>query len=238
MRYFVRLLLIVHLFLIVLTRLTAQNNAIHIQQTGNVGIGTATPEEKLQVDGNIKVNGGIMDQTGLIMPAGAILPFSGSVPPPGWVFCNGNAYSKTGDQKALFAVIGTMYGSDGDKFRVPDLRGTFIMGAMPGDSNDSLSRRGSADLHNHTVSLQSKTAGTANSVNHSHKFPSNWYNRSLADGKYNGIDIHSGNIQTHTTQDAGSHSHQVTVVFPDTLSGNSTGKNRPQWAALNYIIKY
>lgn len=238
MMHFLRLFVIVYMFGAFLNQLAAQTNTITIQPGGNVGIGTSTPAEKLQVNGNVKVNGGITDQTGLIMPAGIIMPFSGSVPPAGWLLCNGAAYSKTGEQKDLFAVIGSMYGDSAGNFKVPDLRGAFIMGAMQGSNTDSLGRSGGPDTHTHTAVFPVKKITTDTVGTHTHKFPANWYNREYKDGSYNGIDIHSGDVKTHTTQGDGVHKHEVEVEFPKTVTGSSAGKNRPQWAAMNYIIKY
>jgi Phage Tail Collar Domain len=55
------------------------------------------------------------------VPTGMIAPFAGSVPPQGWILCNGEAVDKT-EYPELFAVIGTVYddrNSDPHKFGVP-----------------------------------------------------------------------------------------------------------------------
>jgi microcystin-dependent protein len=217
----------------------AQTDAIKIIANGNVGIGTENPTEKLQVEGNLKVNGRVMDKTGLLMPAGAIVPFAGSVAPPGWLLCNGASYSKTGDQKDLFAVIGVMYGTDGnDTFKVPDMQGSFVMGALPNKPADSLGKSGNADVHNHSVNPPAATFNTTTAGKHTHKFPGNWYKRNLDNGGYSGIDTGGSDVKNQTTQEAGDHAHQVNVELPGFTSGASSGKNRPKWIALNYIIKY
>ncbi|KAA2239603.1 tail fiber protein [Chitinophaga agrisoli] len=217
-------------------------NALNILPNGNVGIGVDQPSEKLEVQGTLKVNGRIMDKTGPVMPAGAILQYAGSVAPAGWLLCDGTSYAKTGDQKDLFAVIGVMYGSDGnDKFRVPDLRGTFIMGADPRDASESVAKQGNPDVHNHTAKPPVITPTTMEAGSHNHKMPSAWYDRSLPSSgfdKINGIDRGSPSVSDQTTQNAGAHTHQVTVDIPQFTTGNSSGKNRPKWIALNYIIKY
>ena len=60
------------------------------------------------------------------MPTGAVIPYAGSAAPTGWLLCDGGSsgISRT-TYAALFAVIGTTYGSgDGSTtFNVPDLRG-------------------------------------------------------------------------------------------------------------------
>jgi|11_taG_2_1085331.scaffolds.fasta_scaffold66883_1 microcystin-dependent protein len=64
-----------------------------------------------------------------IMPTGSIIPFAGTgTPPAGWLFCDGGAQFRT-DEPALFAAIGTAYGSGtSTQFNVPDLRGRVVAG--------------------------------------------------------------------------------------------------------------
>jgi microcystin-dependent protein len=62
-------------------------------------------------------------------PAGVIMLFAGSVPPAGWLSCDGRAMSRTSYAR-LFAAIGTAYGAgDGSTtFNLPDFRGMFPRG--------------------------------------------------------------------------------------------------------------
>lgn len=62
-------------------------------------------------------------------PAGIITTFAGSVPPAGWLPCDGSAVSRT-DYATLFAVVGTTYGAgDGSTtFNLPDLSGRVVIG--------------------------------------------------------------------------------------------------------------
>jgi microcystin-dependent protein len=54
---------------------------------------------------------------------GEIRIFAGNFPPNGWLFCDGQTLSIS-DNDALFALIGTTYGGDGEStFNLPDLRG-------------------------------------------------------------------------------------------------------------------
>jgi microcystin-dependent protein len=67
------------------------------------------------------------------IPPGAIMPYATplvSTPPTGWLYCNGQAVSRT-TYGALFSLIGTNYGAgDGSTtFNVPDLRGRTVFGA-------------------------------------------------------------------------------------------------------------
>lgn len=54
---------------------------------------------------------------------GEIRLFAGNFPPLGWAFCNG-ALLSIAQNDALFALLGTTYGGDGQStFALPDLRG-------------------------------------------------------------------------------------------------------------------
>lgn len=66
----------------------------------------------------------------IFMPPGAILPYCGYTPPTGFLFCYGQAISRT-TYADLFAAIATGYGTgDGSTtFNVPDLRGRVIAAA-------------------------------------------------------------------------------------------------------------
>jgi microcystin-dependent protein len=55
--------------------------------------------------------------------SGEIRMFGGNFPPNGWAFCNGQLMPIS-ENDALFALIGTTYGGDGEStFALPDLQG-------------------------------------------------------------------------------------------------------------------
>lgn len=74
------------------------------------------------------ISSGIGSTVGAL-PAGSVIPFAGSSAPANWLLCAGQAVSRT-DYGALFAVIGTTYGSGNGSttFNVPDLRGRAVAG--------------------------------------------------------------------------------------------------------------
>ena len=105
--------------------------------------------------------------------------FAGNFAPRSWAFCNGQLLS-IADHSALFALIGTIYGGDGQTtFALPDLRGRMAVhaGQGPGLSNIVLGQTGgnetitilSSQIPVHTHGLvnltgapaASATAGTA-----------------------------------------------------------------------------
>jgi microcystin-dependent protein len=54
---------------------------------------------------------------------GEIRMFAGNFAPDGWALCDGRAMD-IADNEALYTLIGTTYGGDGDRsFLLPDLRG-------------------------------------------------------------------------------------------------------------------
>lgn len=85
---------------------------------------------------NAKIAAGAIDYSKLdaylqsaIIPTGMITPYAGQAAPNGWLFCYGQAVSRT-TFSMLFSVIGTIYGAgDGSStFNLPDIRGRTIAG--------------------------------------------------------------------------------------------------------------
>jgi len=128
-----------------------QNNDVKmcIDTSGNVGIGTRTPSSKLDVNGSLEctsltVNGFAVTA----VPVGTIVMWATTSLPSGWIKCDGDWWG-TGTYPALFAVLGTAYGTNGaNTFRVPNLGGRFplgyggsytSMGATGGSSTTSIS---------------------------------------------------------------------------------------------------
>ena len=77
---------------------------------------------------------GLVDSTMLPAPSiamtGEIKIWSTAAAPTGWLLCNGSSLLRAGTYAALFAVIGTTYGSiDGSHFTLPDLRNNFVVGS-------------------------------------------------------------------------------------------------------------
>ncbi len=62
-----------------------------------------------------------------MFPIGGIIPWPTDVAPANFLPCEGGYYSTT-TYAALYAVLGTRYGSGSGAFRVPDYRGYFLRG--------------------------------------------------------------------------------------------------------------
>lgn len=106
---------------------------------------------------------------------GQVKIFAGNFPPQGWVFCDGSLLPIS-ENEALFTIIGTTYGGDGQTtFAVPDFRGRIVTGANnsqgPGLSNVQLGQMYGTETntmtvnqmptHNHGIACVS-TAGVSN----------------------------------------------------------------------------
>lgn len=104
--------------------------------------------------------------TPFFVPTGIIFDYAGTTEPTGYLFCYGQAISRT-TYSALFAVIGTTYGNgDGaTTFNLPDLRGRAVAGkddmggtsanrltGQPGGVNgDNLGAAGGTETHSLTT---------------------------------------------------------------------------------------
>ena len=93
---------------------------------------------------------------------GEIRMFAGNFPPNGWAFCDGQLMPIS-ENDALFTLIGTMYGGDGQEtFGLPNLQSripihngtgpdgvTYIQGELAGVESVTLSTQ-QIPVHNHT----------------------------------------------------------------------------------------
>jgi microcystin-dependent protein len=142
---------------------------------GNVAVsGALAVTSNATVGGDLAVTGSITQGGGSIFPAGIIWEYGGSAAPTGWLLCDGSAISRT-TYSALFAVLGTAYGSgDGSTtFNLPDKRGkfgvgvdgTYTRGSTGGAASGTTSTAGS---HDHTGLAGSTTLTIAQMPTHSH----------------------------------------------------------------------
>jgi microcystin-dependent protein len=105
---------------------------------------------------------------------GEIRMFGGSFAPAGWAFCSGQAMPIS-ENDALFTLIGTTYGGDGQEtFNLPDLQGRvpIHMGQGPGLQSYQIGEAAGVEsvtlttqqipAHNHAF-VASTSPGTSNS---------------------------------------------------------------------------
>ncbi len=103
---------------------------------------------------------------------GEIRMFGGNFAPVGWMFCNGQILG-IAEYEALYALIGTTYGGDGQStFALPDLRGripihqspSYALGSAAGVESVTLTI-GQLPAHGHTLSGSAAESETANPQN-------------------------------------------------------------------------
>ena len=170
------------------------------------------------------------------VPTGSVFCIAVASVPSNYLECNGASVSRT-TYSALFAVIGTAYGSaSGTTFNLPDLRGEFIRGFDHGKGTDSgrsiaSSQADQMEQHNHSVSASSSVSDPG----HGHTI--NYTNSDHQDGESN----ESGDGGTAGTHNVNSNTTGISVSVSITESnrggtGNSS-ENRPRNIAMMYVIK-
>jgi hypothetical protein len=184
-------------------------DAMFIDEKGNVGIGTQQPEEKLHVAGKVKALG--FEGDGAV-PKGVIVMWSGEVDqiPDGWALCDGT-------------------------HETPDLRSRFIVGAGTGEGNSYAPRASGEPDKLPPVSVATQPAGEHQHKFPANYYARDFLCGVAALGKSwcTGIDTRGAYQKEQPTQAAGNHSHRVVIDFSEANSG----ENRPRWYALCFIMK-
>jgi microcystin-dependent protein len=160
------------------------------------------------------------------VPVASVIPYAGTSAPTGWLLCFGQAISRA-TYAALFAVVGTTYGSgDGSTtFNLPDLRGRVVageddMGGTSANRLTGLSGGVDGDILGAAGGAETHTLTTAELASHSHPA---FYTSDTGGGATGviGTSIQSANYTANTAS-----------------SGSSTAHNNVQPTfILNYIIK-
>lgn len=92
----------------------------------------------------------IKGDTALYLPVGTIIPWSKASVPSGFLYCDGQAVSRT-TYADLFAVIGTIFGNpDASNFNLPDFQDRSAIGAS---NNRSFASKNSAALADQTPNI-------------------------------------------------------------------------------------
>jgi microcystin-dependent protein len=143
---------------------------------------------------------------------GLVSAFAMSVPPDGWLECNGAAVSRSAYSE-LFNAIGTTFGAGNGSttFNIPDLRGEFIRGWDHGVGRDPGRSFGSYQAD---------------------EFKTHQHSMKVISGTYSGA---GGSYYDRFTVSGNQLAHYVAARDPDTPGGS---ENRPRNRALLYCIKY
>jgi len=173
------------------------------------------------------------------IPTATIIPWSDTSVPSGFLDCDGAAVSRS-TYAALFAIIGTTYGSgDGSTtFNVPNLEDNVPVGRSPGKALASTGGSNTASI-THTGNVSGSTGNatlsTAQLASHSHpqggtSGPQTMTSPAPKIGP-NRLYVPDN---TGSTGSGGAHSHNMSANF----AGNTSNPSILQpYLTVNYIIK-
>ena len=218
-----------------------------------LGIGDTTPSYALDVAGDVNATGDVrIAGVSIATPAGVIQQFAGASAPTGYLLCQGQAVSRTGTYAALFAVIGTTYGTgDGTTtFNVPNLMGKIPVGYDSTQTEfNTRGKTGGAKTHtltvaempSHTHSVDPASVSTSTAGAHTHTFD-DYYNPTTLSDDANQRTVGGSTSYRNdvSTASAGDHAHTVDIPSTtSTSSGSGSAHNNLQpYIVVNYIIKY
>ena len=156
------------------------------------------------------------------IPAGLVSMWPSDTIPAGWLLCDGTGYA-TATYPALFAAIGTTYGSSGG-FQFQDMRTrvpyyTGILNATGGTS---------------TVTL---TAAQSGMVAHSHVYVDFWQ-----DSQYTNVTDDAGGVsgirnEGTTLNEVSSHLIISGTTYASGISASAAHTNLQPYLLINFIIK-
>ena len=171
------------------------------------------------------------------------MPYAGATEPTGWLFCYGQAVSRT-TYAALFAAISTTYGSGNGSttFNLPDLRGRVVAGQddMGGVSADRLTNQTgglNGDTLGATGGAETHTLTEAQMPLHGHPFRAAYISQSTASSTITGgFMTNTGSASTeaaYTGTPSNTQGQQIGGA-----GGGAAHNNVQPTIIMNYIIKY
>ena len=174
------------------------------------------------------------------VPSGAVFCIAVATVPSDYLECNGAAVSRT-VYAALFAVIGTAYGSGNGSstFNVPDLRGEFVRGWDHGKGSDSgrsvaSDQTDQMEQHAHGVVAAASVSdpGHVHNVRVGTRGGGGGGNVSDRDSEQPGLFV-SNQIQSSST----GISVAVNITESNRGGTGNSSENRPRNVAMMYVIK-
>lgn len=165
--------------------------------------------------------GGLIDQ---VPKSGDLKPIAGATVREGWLLCDGASYL-IADYAGLYAEIGTTWGSDGPgTFRVPNLKGNFLIGA---DGSHALGATGGALSRTIAKANLPAYALTVTDPGHTHVVVDPSHTHVVTDPGHTHVVTDPGH--THAITDPGHHhtggSTATTTNTAGAAAGTSTAAN-------------
>lgn len=149
---------------------------------------------------------------------GEIRVFSGNFAPSGWMFCNG-ALLPISEYDALFNLIGTTYGGDGQStFALPNLQSRWPVHVGPGFTQGQIGGTETVTLTASQIpnhSHQAMAASTATSADPTGAVPAQWSDAEYSTASAGGTLLGNGIGQT---------------------GGSQPHDNLPPYLVVNFII--
>jgi microcystin-dependent protein len=197
-------------------------------QTFSVGQ-VLTAAQVQQIEDNIRDHEHGQDGVNDSLAPGFVMAYAGSTEPDGWIFCYGQAISRT-TFADLFGVTSTQYGvGDGSTtFNVPDLRGRVIAGRddMGGAAANRLTNAGSGvtgTTLGNAGGAETVTLATSAIPAHAHDETGN--------------SIGGGSSAQVNRRSDGNGTSQTTIDNTGNTGGGGAHNNVQPTIILNYVIK-
>lgn len=168
----------------------------------------------------------LLEQYGFALPgAGEIRMYGGMTAPAGWLLCEGQSLIRA-DHPALFAVLGTTYGSaSGTTFSIPDLRGRTPVGV-----DGSAGRLSGSDALGQSAGAQTHTLAVSEVPTHDHDINIDFIDGSISHNHGS----RSGYVMQGSLNRQGSAS-DTTAIQP--VGGGAAHNNMQPYLIVNFIIK-
>jgi microcystin-dependent protein len=122
-------------------------------------------------------------------PVGSVTMFAGAAAPSGWLICDGSSLS-TVTYATLFAILGYTYGGSGANFNIPNLQGTFPIGAGGGYT---LGSAGGAATVTLDATMMPYHAHAVEQTPHAHGYSDPSHYHAISDPSH----THPGSVASH-----------------------------------------
>jgi microcystin-dependent protein len=201
---------------------------------GIVGAGSSGTATALTLGGGLSIAGGVLMGGGL--PSGMVMPYAGSLLPDGWLWCAGQAVSRS-TYAALFTAIGVLHGAgDGSTtFGLPDLRGRTVFGKD--DLGGTAANRVTNAVSGIAATTLGASGGNQNMHGHTHTVTDPGHSHGLGHRTSPfGMTTGAGGVPP-INDSTGLSTTSATTGITLASTGSGSSQNMPPALILNYVIK-